>query len=175
MKKMGMTLWLALTFISSTITLSQAENLKPNQAFKDSRPTKLERKSPSGALFRSLFVPGWGQWYNKKHLKSTVVFLGEGTLIGFAAYEWSQVKKHKDNFQKETDPYLRDLEFQRFELHQDNRNTYLWFLAGAAFISMWDAYVDAHLFNFRQQTKELDLMGGLDREGRVRVGVRYNF
>ncbi|OGC88965.1 MAG: hypothetical protein A2142_04180 [candidate division Zixibacteria bacterium RBG_16_48_11] len=175
MKKLGFILGLAFLLTSLTITTAKGQSINQNQGLKDTLQLKLERKSPSGALFRSLFVPGWGQLYNQKYVKSAVVFLGEGSLIGLVVYEWAQIEKHKDNFMKETDPFLKDLEFQRFQLHEDNRNAYLWFLAGAAFISMWDAYVDAHLYNFKQQTKKLDVMGGLDKEGRIKVGVAWRF
>ena len=167
--------WLAITLASFTATMAEGQNIKPNQASRDTLKVTLKRKSPSGALFRSMFVPGWGQLYTEKYVKSAVVFLGEGTLIGLVAYEWSQIEKYKDKFQSESDPYLKNFYFQNFQLHEDNRNTYLWFLAGAVFISMWDAYVDAHLYNFRQETKGLDMMGGLDEEGRVRVGVAWRF
>ncbi len=166
---------LAITLTSLTATMAEGQNIKQNQASPDSVKLTLKRKSPSGALFRSMFVPGWGQLYTEKYVKSAVVFLGEGTLIGLMAYEWSRIEKYKDKFQSETDPYLKSFYFQNFQLHEDNRNTYLWFLAGAVFISMWDAYVDAHLYNFKQETKGLDMMGGLDEEGRIKVGVAWRF
>jgi hypothetical protein len=167
--------WLALILTLSIITQAQAQEVRQNQASADTLKVAFKRKSPSGALFRSLFVPGWGQLYTKRYVKSAVVFLGEGTLIGFMIYEWNQMEKYRDKFESEPDLFLKDLYFRNFELHESNRNTYLWFLAGAVFISMWDAYVDAHLYNFKEQTKELDLMGGVDEEGRVRVGVAWRF
>ncbi len=166
---------LALIVTASIITQGQAQETRQNQASPDTVSFRFERKSPTGALFRSLFVPGWGQLYTERYVKSAVVFLGEGSLIGLAAYEWNQMNKYRDKFESEPDLYLKDFYFRNFELHESNRNTYLWFLAGAVFISMWDAYVDAHLYNFKEQTKELDLMGGVDEEGRVRVGVAWRF
>jgi len=173
LRKSGILLLLALVITSGIITLAKAQETRLKQSPADT--VKLERKSPSGALFRSMLVPGWGQWYTKRHFKSVAVFLGEGALIGFMAYEWNQLEKFKDKFQSESDPVLKNFYFRSFELHEDNRNTYLWFLAGAVFVSMWDAYVDAHLYNFDQERKQLDLMGGLDKEGRVRVAISYSF
>ncbi len=174
-RKSVWSIWLVITLTSLTATMAEGQNIKQNQASPDSVKLTLKRKSPSGALFRSLFVPGWGQLYTEKYVKSAVVFLGEGTLIGLMVYEWSQIEKYKDKFQSEADPSLKNFYFQNFQLHEDNRNTYLWFLAGAVFISMWDAYVDAHLYNFKQETKGLDMMGGVDEEGRVRVSLSYKF
>jgi len=174
-KKLVWFVWVALTLTSLSATIAEGQNIKQIQASRDTVKVTLKRKSPSGALFRSMFVPGWGQLYTEKYVKSAVVFLGEGTLIGLMAYEWSRIEKYKDKFQSESDPSLKNFYFQNFQLHQDNRNTYLWFLAGAVFISMWDAYVDAHLYNFKQETKGLDMMGGVDEEGRIKVGVAWRF
>lgn len=175
MKRLRLGFLLVLIVTSVSITQAKAQNIKPNQALADSVRFRLPRKSPTGALFRSLFVPGWGQLYNQRHFKSAVVFLGEGTVIGLMVYEWSQANKFKRDFLAETDPYLKNLDFLNFQLHVDNKNTYLWILAGVTFISMWDAYVDAQFYNFKQETKRLDMMGGVDQEGRVRVGLTLQF
>ena len=34
----------------------------------DADTTASKRKNPTGALFRSVFVPGWGQFYNEKYI-----------------------------------------------------------------------------------------------------------
>ncbi len=36
--------------------------------------------SPRGALWRSLAVPGWGQWYNRQYIKIPFVYAGFGAL-----------------------------------------------------------------------------------------------
>ncbi len=173
MSKRLILLMAALTFLLSTHSQGQETSQIPPA--RDTAQFKFERKSPTGALFRSMFVPGWGQLYTKKHFKAFVAFFGEITLASLIVYENNQAQEHKGNFQSETDPFLKDLEFRRFQLHEDNRNTYIWFLAGTIFVSMWDAYVDAHLYNFKEREKHLDLMGGVDRDGVMRVGVGWRF
>ena len=119
--------------------------------------TALETKSPTGALLRSVAFPGWGQFYNRKYFKSVVVFGAETTFITLAAIEWGRMNKHKKNFQNPDHPD-RYWEFEQFEFYEDQRNLYLWITAGIVFLSMFDAYVDAHLYNFdREEVRDLSI------------------
>jgi len=114
--------------------------------------TSLKHKSPMGALFRSVAFPGWGQFYNGKYFKSTVVFGTETTFITLAVIEWGRRNEHKRNFQNlPQDHPDKDWEFEQFKFYEDRRNLFLWITAGIVFISMFDAYVDAHLYNFDRE------------------------
>lgn len=144
-------LWggLLLVMLLSISTPAEKLNLAPA----DSSRTTL--RSPTGALFRSVAFPGWGQFYNKKNLKAAIVFLGEGSLIAGAVVEWRRMNEHKKIFEAlpDTNP-LKTFEFNQFQYHQDNRNLFLWWTAGVIFISMWDAYADAHLSSFEKEEKQ---------------------
>ena len=121
--------------------------------------TVLERKSPMGALLRSVVFPGGGQFYNRKYIKGVVVFGAETTFITLAAIEWSRMNTHKKNFENPDYDYsYRYWEFEQFEFYEDRRNLFLWITAGIVFLSMFDAYVDAHLFNFeREEVRDLSI------------------
>jgi hypothetical protein len=114
--------------------------------------TSLKDKSPMGALIRSVAFPGWGQFYNRKYFKSLIVFGTETTFITLAAIEWRRRNEHKKNFQNlpqnHPDKYW---EFEQFRFYEDRRNLFLWITAGIVFLSMFDAYVDAHLYNFDKE------------------------
>jgi hypothetical protein len=86
-------------------------------------------------MLRSLAVPGWGQFYNGKYWKAALAFGAESGLIATAVY-WNQQAV-------QAPPNSNDRLFYR-----NNRNTAVWFLAGTILLSMLDAYVDAHLFDF---------------------------
>jgi len=119
--------------------------------------TTLERKSPMGALLRSVAFPGWGQFYNRRYFKGVVVFGAETTFITLAAIEWNRMIKHKRNFQNPDYPD-RYWEFEQFEFYEDRRNLFLWITAGIVFLSMFDAYVDAHLYNFdREEVRDFSI------------------
>jgi len=83
------------------------------------------KHSPKKAVLYSL-VPGGGQWYNQKRVKSLSIF-GIHLGIGAGWYLSSDLNKKSD---------------------------YGWGFALAMFINIIDAYVDAHLFDFDKQLKE---------------------
>lgn len=91
-------------------------------------------KSPTGAMLRSLAVPGWGQWYNGKKFKAVLLAGGEIGLVTDAVI-LNQLAARSDN--------LQDRVFYR-----DNRSLAIWWLAAVMLYAMADAYVDAHLHGF---------------------------
>lgn len=97
--------------------------------------SRTQRKSPTGAMIRSLLIPGWGQFYNGKWLKAILVFGLEAGFIGAAVY-YNQ--KAQDASQPEVN--------RRF--YTDQRNTNYWRTGVVILLSMLDAYVDAHLSDF---------------------------
>jgi hypothetical protein len=132
----------------------EGSNLPGSEAQTD---TVLERKSPMGALLRSVAFPGWGQFYNCKYIKSLVVLGAETTFITMAIVDWSRMKEHQKNFQNPDYPD-RYWEFDQFRFYEDRRNMFLWITAGIVFISMFDAYVDAHLYNFeKEEVRDLSI------------------
>lgn len=133
--------------------------------------TSLERKSPMGALLRSVAFPGWGQFYNREYFKAVAVFGAETTFITLAAIEWTRMNKHRRNFENPDYPD-RQWEFEQFQFYEDRRNLFLWITAGIVFLSMFDAYVDAHLYNFdREKVRDLpiSLITGPDSENNIRI------
>ncbi len=91
-------------------------------------------KSPTGAMLRSLAVPGWGQWYNGKKFKAVLAAGGEIGLVADAIW-LNQLAVRAGN------------EYDRM-YYKDNRSLAIWWLAAVILYSMADAYVDAHLYKF---------------------------
>ncbi len=126
-----------------------------------------------GALFRSVAFPGWGQFYNEKYIKAALVFGVETTYIILAADEWRKTNFHKTNFQS-APPYSAEQywEFDQYQFHRDRRNLYLWVISGIVFLSMFDAYVDAHLYTFDKEKMDdlkVELLPELDKDHRVKI------
>jgi hypothetical protein len=109
--------------------------------------------NPTGALFRSAIVPGWGQYYNRKYIKSAIFAGGEGYLIYGIAKYWREARHHRSNFEQSTDRSYQTIEFLKYSNARDMRNLRLWILAASIFYSMFDAYVDAQLSDFNQTDK----------------------
>jgi hypothetical protein len=98
----------------------------------------IGKKSPRGAMIRSIVLPGWGQFYNGKWFKGILVAGTEIGLVVNAMIQNDFANKAQDRL--EHDFYI------------DNRNLSYWWLAAVILYSMTDAYVDAHLYDFDEST-----------------------
>jgi hypothetical protein len=106
-----------------------------------------EKKSPKGALLRSLVLPGWGQFYNHAWWKGFLIIGGEVT---FAAVAVRQYLKSKDYLQKsrQTSGSESDYYLNQYKYYQVETEKYGWLFVGVLVFSMLDAYVDAHLYDW---------------------------
>jgi len=115
-------------------------------------------KSTTGAVLRSLAVPGWGQLYNESYVKAFAFAALEGTLIISASHEHDEMMRFKTGG-----------DFILEKHYRNSRNKLLWWLAGTILLSMGDAYVDAQLYG-------LDVSPDLTLQHRtVGVTVAYRF
>lgn len=119
---------------------------------------------PTGALFKSVLFPGWGQYANKKYQKAAIIFGLESFFIAKAVQYFQRTRDRFDTFQQTEDR----ADFDAYDNARTTRNKYYWFVAGTIFISMWDAYADAHLKPF-EEVKDDDEFWGLEPGDRPRV------
>jgi hypothetical protein len=117
-------------------------------------------KSPTGAMIRSAFCPGWGQWYNQQYFKAILVFGVEAGLVVNSIYLNQKAVKSQT---------LSEQEF-----YQSNRSLSLWWLFGVYLLNILDAYVDAHLWNF-DTSPDLSVRGGRDERGIVTIYISCAF
>ncbi|MCK5125257.1 MAG: hypothetical protein KAR42_03285 [candidate division Zixibacteria bacterium] len=139
------------------------------------------KRSPSMTMLKSVVFPGWGQYSNRKRIKSGVIFAVESYFIyktvdyGIKAGDSRKIWKSisDDSISAKT------LAFQQYTDDRDNRNTNIWYTAIIMFLSMIDAYVDAHLQDFpepadkAEEAKNLSLELLPEREAGFRIV--YNF
>lgn len=109
------------------------------------------KKSPTGAIIRSLVLPGWGQYYVESYWKIPVFLGAAGTLAYIIADNHSKFMDYSDRVDNAPEN-IEQFELQqlksRRELYRDNRD-----MAGLYFIGVYtlgaiDAYVGAHLYDF---------------------------
>ncbi|MDD3125655.1 MAG: DUF5683 domain-containing protein [Candidatus Kapabacteria bacterium] len=110
------------------------------------------QKSPTGAIVRSLILPGWGQYYVESYWKIPLFLGAAGTCAYFIIDNNNSFNAKKDQIAKlasenPNDPYL-DLYKRQREVYRDNRDQATFFLAGVYILAAVDAYVGAHLFDF---------------------------
>lgn len=152
------------------------------------------RPDPTGALLRSVVFPGWGQFYNRSYVKAGVVAVGEGLLIYYLGKNWIKAADSETAFRNTFSDYSqgsflpldsrldhrdtnywdaqRSRSFDTWRKYVDERNKYMWMLAGSVLLSMFDAYVDAHLMPFDAEMNE-DLRTGASRG--VVLQLTYHF
>jgi hypothetical protein len=94
-----------------------------------------QKKSPTGAVLRSMVVPGWGQVYTRNYWKAGAFAAVQGSLIAGVWWNENQVKD-----------YIRAHDFVFEKFHRNQRNRLIWWLAGITLLSMGDAYVDAQMY-----------------------------
>lgn len=136
---------------------------------------QVETKSPLGAMIRSGVVPGWGQLYNGQYLKSGLVFLAEGLLVTGIVVEHQRSQDDRREWKDlSKSDQEREAAWLRYSRRMDKRNLYMWYLAGAHFLNIIDAYVDAHLYRFDEGPFAVDVetQGGGQYVG---VVVKYGF
>ncbi|MBD3258657.1 hypothetical protein GF377_09515 [candidate division GN15 bacterium] len=129
-------------------------------------------QNPTLALFKSMLIPGWGQIGNRAWFKAGLFATIEGVLIASALNYRSKASDLYDRYQAAEDVDERNRLYDRYEDRVNKRNRYTWFTVITIFISMFDAYVDAHLSGFPVEepgrlglevgpTQQFDLAWGL--------------
>jgi len=118
-------------------SIAESDSLSPDTAALISDTAVVKRHSPSGAMWRSMILPGWGQLYNRKYLKAAVYGGGEIALLYSSLL---QHRRYKD---------ARKIEdWTAADFYENDRNRLRWWLAGTILFSMADAFVDGHLWDF---------------------------
>lgn len=126
----------------------------PSESTPQSAPTdKVKKPWPTGALLRSVVIPGWGQVYNKQYIKAVIYGGTEIALAYTTSHYWKQMDTHQKNFTNSTDRTYQAQEYFYYQNSRDNRNLFLWLTGLTFFVSIFDAYVDAHFADFDQPDK----------------------
>lgn len=100
---------------------------------------------PMVALTKSLLVPGLGQIGNRSY-KKAILFAGLEIWFFTATRHYArQASEAHDYYESSTDLANRRDGFFLFDNKRKNRNKYAWYAGLTIFISMFDAYVDAHM------------------------------
>lgn len=110
-------------------------------------------QNPTKALFKSMLVPGLGQVGNRKYFKAAVVVGLQAWLISSAIDHGREASDFKDKFEMSSDNTERNILYDNFLDSKDQRNKFTWFAVIVTFVSMFDAFSDAHLSGFPKDKK----------------------
>lgn len=116
----------------------------------DTLQTTEEPQAPSksvpAAMLLSTFIPGGGQVYNQSYAKAGLIAGAEATLAFFTVREHLLMKDIEQSWTEVPDS-ARDAVMNS---HRDRRNVFAFFTGAVIAFSVADAYVDAHMFGFRE-------------------------
>ena len=104
---------------------------------------------PTVTLFKSMLVPGWGQITNKAYVKEALAIGLETWFLSNAIVNWGHMNDALDAYH--ADP-TNLTHYYDYQYYHGMRSDYLWGLGITIFVSMFDAYVDAHLRPYDDDT-----------------------
>lgn len=164
----------------SVDTLLFVPNRVISRAADVANPVDLEKhltQPPTLALFKSLLVPGLGQLGNHKYFKAALFGGLESAFIVATFHYQNQARDARELYSSAVATDARLVWYEFYDNKRKNRNKYIWFAGLTAFVSMFDAYVDAHLSGSpadpRNDRFTLDVLPSED--GGFRASVSYDF
>ncbi len=104
-----------------------------------------KRRSPTGALWRSFAVPGWGQIYNGKYWKAPVFIAAQGFCIYMAIDNYRTARRYFNLSVDASGEKEKAAFYDRYNDFVMETEFWGWMFVGFMAYSMLDAYVDAHL------------------------------
>ena len=113
-------------------------------------------RKPMLAAGLSLVAPGGGQFYNGKYVKSAVVLGIEGWFLGSAIYHHIQMNEAYDKANNSTGNDYNHWASE-YNQHYNSRQNAYWWLGTTIFLSILDAFVDAHLYNYEAEKQRIHL------------------
>ena len=143
-------------------------------------PVDLEHhltQNPTVALFKSMLVPGLGQIGNRSYIKAAIAIGLESWLFSRALHYRSETRDRRDRYESAEDIELRNIYYAEYQDSRSQRNKYTWFTALTIFVSMFDAYVDAHLSGTPDRSHErgMELAVVPGANGSAGVTLRLKF
>lgn len=113
-------------------------------------------KNPYRAMLYSAVLPGGGQLYNQAYVKAVVVAGLQGYLVATAVHHNDRKQHYQDLMNNSV---IGDQDYliykqQRDSYRDDLRSDY-WWMGTVLVLSVADAFVDAHLYNFDKEKEKI--------------------
>lgn len=141
--------------------------------------TNFEKRllqNPTKALFKSMVVPGWGQFGNKRKFKALLFFSFDVWMISKALDHKKKAQDLWDIYDSFDDVATRNKYYDLYTIERNNRNKFTWYAVITSFFAMFDAYVDAHLSGFpkeKEQKFSLDFTPSESSGAFVSLSIRF--
>lgn len=124
-----------------------------------------KKRSPTGALWRSFAVPGWGQIYNGKYWKAGGIIAAQAGTLYMAVDNYVIARRYLREAREATDEKIKREKLARHEDYIVETEFWGWLFVAALTYSMMDAYVDAHLADWDVS----DLPADKEAQSRIKI------
>ncbi len=119
-------------------------------------PQNFEKRltqQPTVALVKSMIIPGLGQIGNRRYFKAALFFGLDAWFVSSAIKYRQDARDFRVKFESvdgddAASVALRRDYYSKYQDSRNSRNKYTWFAVITTFVSMFDAYADAHLSGF---------------------------
>ena len=136
-------------------------------------------QNPTAALFKSMLVPGLGQIGNRQYVKAGVIIGLQTWLVSSAIKHGNDASDWRKQFEASTNNAERNVLYDNYLGSKDERNKFTWFAVIVTFVSMFDAFSDAHLSGFPKEpgnkSQEINLTFRPSEDSGVKAIVSYSF
>jgi hypothetical protein len=113
-------------------------------------------KNPYKAMLFSALLPGGGQVYNNAYIKAVAVVGLQAYLVNSAFYNHDKMEQFEAMM--DGSGSFDDLLYQsRRDKYRDNLRSDYWWIGTVMVLSVADAFVDAHLYNFKAEKDKVRL------------------
>lgn len=113
-------------------------------------------KNPYKAMVLSALLPGGGQVYNNAYIKAVAVVGLQAYLVNSAFYNHDKMEQFEAMM--DGSGSFDDLLYQsRWDKYRDNLRSDYWWIGTVMVLSVADAFVDAHLYNFKAEKDKVRL------------------
>lgn len=132
-------------------------------------------RSPLKAVLYSAVLPGLGQAYNKSYWKIPVIWAFGGYFIYEIANNNNKYLDYKDAYLKSQTPSnpAGDQRMKTLrDFYRDQRDQFYLYSALVYAINIFDAFVDAHLFDFDVSDR---MRVGLFKDSKKLINLNLNF
>jgi hypothetical protein len=115
-----------------------------------------KKQNPYKAMLLSAVLPGGGQVYNHAYVKAVVVIGVQAYFVNSAIGNYNKME-HYRSIMNDGSTLENALNRQQRDNYRNDLKSDYWWIGTTLFLSVADAFVDAHLYNFKAEKEKVHL------------------
>ena len=128
---------------TGNILQSASVEIPSNSFLSISSELVMIKKYPITAAFRSMILPGWGQFYNDKPRKGSIILGSELLMAASTISSYILYKQSKDAYDRSTQRDVASDNYSEMEKYAQINWVSLGLMGGIWLVAIVDSYIDA--------------------------------